>query len=158
MSSDTAMKKHHGSVAEYRASEGKTITIPYRGDVNGTVQDILGGIRSACTYTGSKHLKELAKRATFIRVTQQTNDMTVGKFLICYDRIPNSSSFRDFDQSFLLSKLGYLFFHSSLFPSPVLSLSLDVIRGGRKLRESDMGKKGKLRNNNKAKKKKKKKK
>uniref|UniRef100_A0A8R1HL89 GMP reductase n=2 Tax=Caenorhabditis japonica TaxID=281687 RepID=A0A8R1HL89_CAEJA len=77
MSSDTAMKKHHGSVAEYRASEGKTITIPYRGDVNGTVQDILGGIRSACTYTGSKHLKELAKRATFIRVTQQTNDMYV---------------------------------------------------------------------------------
>ncbi|CAO4376835.1 Protein CBG23625 [Caenorhabditis briggsae] len=77
MSSDTAMKKHHGSVAEYRASEGKTVTIPYRGDVNGTVQDILGGIRSACTYTGSKQLKELAKRATFIRVTQQTNDMYV---------------------------------------------------------------------------------
>lgn len=74
MSSDTAMKKHHGSVAEYRASEGKTITIPYRGDVMNTVQDILGGIRSACTYTGSKHLKELAKRATFVRVTQQTNE------------------------------------------------------------------------------------
>ncbi|CEF68796.1 GMP reductase [Strongyloides ratti] len=74
MSSDTAMKKHQGSVAEYRASEGKTITIPYRGDVSDTIQDILGGIRSACTYTGSKHLKELAKRATFIRVTMQTNE------------------------------------------------------------------------------------
>ncbi|KHJ89543.1 putative GMP reductase [Oesophagostomum dentatum] len=57
MSSDTAMKKHQGSVAEYRSSEGKTITIPYRGDVNGTVQDILGGIRSACTYTGAAKLK-----------------------------------------------------------------------------------------------------
>ncbi|CAD6195885.1 unnamed protein product [Caenorhabditis auriculariae] len=77
MSSDTAMKKHHGSVAEYRASEGKTITIPYRGDVNATVLDVLGGIRSACTYTGAKQLKELSKRATFIRVTQQTNDMYV---------------------------------------------------------------------------------
>lgn len=77
MSSDTAMNKHHGSVAEYRASEGKTITIPYRGDVNNTVQDILGGIRSACTYTGASKLKELAKRTTFIRVTQQTNDMYV---------------------------------------------------------------------------------
>jgi len=75
MSSDTAMKKHHGSVAEYRASEGKTITIPYRGDVSETVQDILGGVRSACTYTGSAKLKELSKRATFVRVTQQTNDM-----------------------------------------------------------------------------------
>ncbi|KAE9417393.1 hypothetical protein Angca_009109 [Angiostrongylus cantonensis] len=77
MSSDTAMKKHHGNVADYRASEGKTITIPYRGDVNRTVQDILGGLRSACTYTGAGKLKELAKRTTFIRVTQQTNDMYV---------------------------------------------------------------------------------
>ncbi|KAK6057576.1 putative GMP reductase [Cooperia oncophora] len=77
MSSDTAMHKHHGSVAEYRASEGKTITIPYRGDVNNTIQDILGGIRSACTYTGAAKLKELSKRTTFIRVTQQTNDMYV---------------------------------------------------------------------------------
>jgi len=75
MSSDTAMKKHHGSVAEYRASEGKTITIPYRGDVNLTVQDLLGGLRSACTYTGAPHLKELSKRATFIRVNQQANEM-----------------------------------------------------------------------------------
>lgn len=61
-------------VAEYRASEGKTITIPYRGDVNATVQDMLGGIRSACTYTGACKLKELPRRATFIRVTQQTNE------------------------------------------------------------------------------------
>jgi len=75
MSSDTAMKKHHGSVAEYRASEGKTITIPYRGDINDTVLDILGGIRSACTYTGSAELRELSKRATFIRVHQQANEM-----------------------------------------------------------------------------------
>uniref|UniRef100_A0A0N5APH0 GMP reductase n=1 Tax=Syphacia muris TaxID=451379 RepID=A0A0N5APH0_9BILA len=74
MSSDTAMKKHHGSVAEYRASEGKTVAIPYRGDVSKTIQDILGGLRSACTYTGALKLKELPKRATFIRVTQQTNE------------------------------------------------------------------------------------
>ncbi|CAJ0590124.1 unnamed protein product [Cylicocyclus nassatus] len=77
MSSDTAMTKHQGSVAEYRSSEGKTITIPYRGDVNATVQDMLGGLRSACTYTGAARLKELSKRTTFIRVTQQTNDMYV---------------------------------------------------------------------------------
>lgn len=49
----------------------------FRGDANNTCLDILGGIRSACTYTGSTKLKELAKRATFIRVTQQTNDMYV---------------------------------------------------------------------------------
>ncbi|VDN02324.1 unnamed protein product [Thelazia callipaeda] len=74
MSSDTAMKKHQGSVADYRASEGKTVTVPYRGDVSNTVQDLLGGLRSACTYTGAKKLKELPKRATFIRVTQQANE------------------------------------------------------------------------------------
>jgi len=75
MSSDTAMKKHAGGVAEYRASEGKTVEIPYRGKVKGTILDILGGIRSACTYVGANKLKELSKRTTFIRVTLQTNDI-----------------------------------------------------------------------------------
>ncbi|MCB9973618.1 MAG: GMP reductase [Rhodospirillales bacterium] len=75
MSSDTAMKKHAGGVAEYRASEGKTVTLPYRGDVRATLQDILGGLRSACTYVGAVELKELSKRTTFIRVTQQINEV-----------------------------------------------------------------------------------
>ncbi|MCB1783271.1 MAG: GMP reductase [Alphaproteobacteria bacterium] len=73
MSSDTAMTKHKGGVAEYRASEGKTVKIPYRGDVQAAMQDILGGLRSACTYVGAKQLKELSKRTTFIRVSQQLN-------------------------------------------------------------------------------------
>jgi len=75
MASDTAMKKHYGTVAEYRASEGKTITIPYRGDVNNTIKEILGGIRSACTYIGAQNLKEMPKRTTFVRVYQQLNEM-----------------------------------------------------------------------------------
>ncbi|MCK6419138.1 MAG: GMP reductase [Alphaproteobacteria bacterium] len=73
MSSDTAMNKHKGGVAEYRASEGKTVLVPYRGDVSGSLQDILGGLRSACTYVGARRLKELSKRTTFVRVTQQIN-------------------------------------------------------------------------------------
>ena len=75
MSSDTAMKKHAGGVAEYRASEGKTVRIPYRGDVTETVQSMLGGLRSSCTYVGAKTLKELSKRTTFIRVSQQINSV-----------------------------------------------------------------------------------
>ncbi|XP_030408333.1 GMP reductase 1 isoform X1 [Gopherus flavomarginatus] len=71
MSSDTAMKKHIGGVAEYRASEGRTVEVPYRGDVETTILDILGGLRSTCTYVGAAKLKELSRRATFIRVTQQ---------------------------------------------------------------------------------------
>ena len=74
MSSDTAMDLHNGGVANYRASEGKTVQIPYRGDVARTLQDILGGLRSACTYVGASELKELSKRATFVRVTQQLNN------------------------------------------------------------------------------------
>lgn len=73
MSSATAMGKHAGGVAEYRASEGKTVEVPYRGDVRDTVRDILGGLRSACTYVGATRLKELSKRTTFVRVTQQLN-------------------------------------------------------------------------------------
>jgi GMP reductase len=74
MSSETAMKKYAGGVADYRASEGKTTQIPYRGFVTDTVQDILGGLRSACTYVGAKALKELSKRTTFIRVEEQQNE------------------------------------------------------------------------------------
>jgi len=73
MSSTTAMGKHAGGVAEYRASEGKTVEVPYRGPVAETVKDILGGVRSTCTYVGAAALKELTKRTTFIRVQEQEN-------------------------------------------------------------------------------------
>jgi GMP reductase len=73
MSSVTAMKKHVGEVAEYRASEGKIVEVPFRGAVETTLQDILGGLRSTCTYVGALRLKELTKRTTFIRVAEQEN-------------------------------------------------------------------------------------
>lgn len=73
MSSTTAMEKHVGGVAEYRASEGKTVQVPFRGEVEATLKDILGGLRSACTYIGASRLKELTKRTTFIRVSEQEN-------------------------------------------------------------------------------------
>lgn len=73
MSSSTAMEKHAGGVAEYRSSEGKTVEVPYRGPIEETVKDVLGGMRSACTYVGASALKELTKRTTFIRVAEQEN-------------------------------------------------------------------------------------
>ncbi|MEN9559137.1 MAG: hypothetical protein RLZZ502_348 [Pseudomonadota bacterium] len=75
MSSKTAMDKHSGGVAKYRASEGKEVLIPYRGPVADSIQEILGGVRSACTYVGARKLKELTKRTTFVRVTQQINNV-----------------------------------------------------------------------------------
>jgi GMP reductase len=75
MSSREAMKKYAGGVAEYRAAEGKDVLIDYRGPVENTLQDILGGVRSACTYVGARKLKELSKCTTFIRVTQQLNEV-----------------------------------------------------------------------------------
>jgi len=75
MSSAEAMFKYHGKIADYRASEGKSINIPYRGTVEQTILDILGGVRSACTYVGARRLKELSKCTTFIRVTQQLNEI-----------------------------------------------------------------------------------
>lgn len=77
-SSVTAMDKYHGGVGEYRTSEGKTVEVPFKGDVKHTMYDILGGLRSACTYTGAGKLKELSKRCTFVRVTQQTNEIFRG--------------------------------------------------------------------------------
>lgn len=73
MSSAIAMTKHVGGIAEYRASEGKMVKVKYRGPVENTINDILGGIRSTCTYVGASRLKELTKRTTFIRVSEQEN-------------------------------------------------------------------------------------
>ncbi len=75
MSSRQAMDKYAGGVAAYRASEGKEVLIDYRGNVESTVQDILGGVRSACTYVGAQKLKELSKRTTFVRVARQLNEV-----------------------------------------------------------------------------------
>jgi GMP reductase len=75
MSSDTAMNKHNGGVAKYRASEGKRVLVKYRGPVENTINDILGGIRSTCTYVGASKLKELSKRTTFVRVNSQSNEV-----------------------------------------------------------------------------------
>jgi GMP reductase len=77
MSSDTAMKKHKGGVAAYRASEGRTVEVPYKGSVDDTVKDLLGGLRSTCTYVGASSLKQLSKCTTFVRVTQQFNGVFV---------------------------------------------------------------------------------
>lgn len=77
MSSAEAMERHHGAVADYRSSEGRSVNVPYRGPVKNTILDILGGIRSTCTYVGAHRLKELSKRTTFIRVTRQLNEVFV---------------------------------------------------------------------------------
>lgn len=75
MSSDTAMNKHHGGVADYRSSEGRTVRIPYRGKIDPTVKNILGGLRSTCTYVGAPTLKQLSKCTTFVPVSKQYNDV-----------------------------------------------------------------------------------
>jgi GMP reductase len=69
MSSRAAMEKYAGGVAQYRAAEGREVLVEARGPVGSTVQEILGGVRSACTYVGARKLKELTKRTTFVRVS-----------------------------------------------------------------------------------------
>lgn len=79
MSSDTANTKHFGGLKDYRSSEGRTVKIPYKGAIKDTVQDILGGIRSACTYAGARKLKDLSKCTTFVRVNNQYNKIFENK-------------------------------------------------------------------------------
>jgi GMP reductase len=75
MSSSKAMESHYGEVAKHRAPEGKEVRVPYRGVLETTVQSVLGGVRSACSYVGARRIKDLPKCATFIRVTQTTNEV-----------------------------------------------------------------------------------
>ena len=73
MSSDAANTKHFGGLKDYRSSEGREVLVPYRGEVARTIQDLLGGIRSTCTYAGALKLKQLSKCTTFVQCTQQFN-------------------------------------------------------------------------------------
>ena len=73
MSSETANEKHFGGLKDYRAAEGKEVLVPYRGSVDTTVQTILGGVRSACTYVGAGKIKDLPKCTTFVRVNNTHN-------------------------------------------------------------------------------------
>ena len=74
-SSEEANQKHYGGLSDYRSSEGKKVQISYRGKLDDTIRDILGGIRSSCTYVGAPTLKQLSKCTTFVRVNNQYNDV-----------------------------------------------------------------------------------
>ena len=77
MSSQHAMVKHYGKMNDYRASEGRHIKIKYKGPLENTVLDYLGGLRSTCTYINARSIKEMAKCTTFVQVTQQINSTFV---------------------------------------------------------------------------------
>ena len=75
MSSKAANEKHFGGLKEYRSSEGREIQVPYRGTIANTIQDLLGGVRSTCTYAGAKKLKWLSKCTTFVKTSEQFNSV-----------------------------------------------------------------------------------
>jgi len=73
MSSKDAMDKHHDGVAKYRTAEGKSVIVPYKGLATDIIQDIYGGLRSACTYIGANNIKDFGKKTTFIQVNNTHN-------------------------------------------------------------------------------------
>ncbi len=73
MSSKSAMSKYSGGVADYRAAEGKEVTIPWKGHADSVAKEILGGLRSACSYVGAQKLKDLSKCTTFVKVNRTHN-------------------------------------------------------------------------------------
>ena len=73
MSSKSAMSKYNGGVADYRAAEGKEVTIPWKGHADSVAKEILGGLRSACSYVGAQKLKDLSKCTTFVKVNRTHN-------------------------------------------------------------------------------------
>ena len=75
MSSEDAQLKHYGKKESHRASEGKKVYIEHKGSVRTTVEEILGGLRSACNYAGAKTSKDLPKCTTFVKVNRQLNEV-----------------------------------------------------------------------------------
>ena len=75
MSSNAAMAVHGTRKDGYRGAEGKVVELPHKGPVDATVVEILGGLRSTATYIGAKRIKDMPKCTTFVRVTQQVNQV-----------------------------------------------------------------------------------
>ena len=73
MSSNHAMSTHYKKKETYRAGEGKVVEIKYKGEINNTVSEYLGGLRSTCTYIGAENIKHMSKCTTFVLVSQQLN-------------------------------------------------------------------------------------
>jgi len=76
-SSEVANERHYGGLSDYRSSEGREVLLKYRGKIKDTITNILGGVRSSCTYVGARSLKELSKCTTFVRVSNQFNDTLI---------------------------------------------------------------------------------
>ena len=75
-SSEVANKKHYGGLSDYRSSEGRKVRVKYRGKINDTILNILGGVEVAVLMLGSP-LKQLSKCTTFVRVSNQFNDSLI---------------------------------------------------------------------------------
>ena len=75
MSSDAAMSKHGSRKDGYRGAEGKVVSLPHKGPVESTLIEIIGGVRSACTYIGARRVKDMPKCATFVQVNKQVNEV-----------------------------------------------------------------------------------
>ena len=75
MSSEEAQLKYYGGKKSHRASEGKKVQVPYKGNVADTIDEILGGLRSSCTYAEARTLKALPKCTTFVKVNRQLNEV-----------------------------------------------------------------------------------
>ena len=73
MSSTEAQIEYYGEKQNYRASEGKMVYVDYKGPIKNTVEEMLGGLRSALTYAGARCIKDLPKCTTFVRVNRQVN-------------------------------------------------------------------------------------
>ena len=70
MSSEYAMEAHNDGVGTYRTSEGKSMSVEYKGPVSNVIQQITGGLRSACAYVWARTLKDFPKCATFVRTNR----------------------------------------------------------------------------------------
>ena len=63
-----ALDTHGQRKDGYRGTEGKTVTLNDKGPIKDTVEQILGGVRSTCTYIGARRIKDMSKAVHFVRV------------------------------------------------------------------------------------------
>jgi len=75
MSSSKAMMKHYGKINNYRTSEGRVLKVKYKGSLDNTIRDYLGGLRSTGTYIGCDSIEYFKLCCNFVKVNKQYNNM-----------------------------------------------------------------------------------
>jgi IMP dehydrogenase len=78
--SEDFQKDYYGGLKDKTVAEGVDFWAPVSGGATELMEQLLGGIRSGMTYGGARNIKELQRKAEFVRVTSSYSAESFPRF------------------------------------------------------------------------------